>query len=352
MDAFFGFGGGFDFGAEGFAPTFDFGSDFEGFPGGMEGLFGGGEVGGMSGIGGQEPLIDPSQFMTSPEGPNPTAPPTAGGYGRIAPMMQGNPGVPDPMTDAIRNNMFPGEVPNDTMARIGAQPLGLARPPYPGAQPIPNPGNPTNYSLEDARTGNMDITKSPNYQELNNNSLRDSNPVYNDFHNKLNEIRENQQQPSSNINLSSLADSRDGRIEQIVAASKAAYPNNPALAKLTASQAILESRLLGNPSGLARNNNLFGIKGKGTAGTVNMRTREVYGGKSVYENAGFAKNSTLTDSFKQHRNLLERSRYKNVWNAKSLPEAAQAVRAAGYATDPRYPQKLINIYNKYLSSHF
>jgi flagellum-specific peptidoglycan hydrolase FlgJ len=142
-------------------------------------------------------------------------------------------------------------------------------------------------------------------------------------------------------------------IPNIVAQAKAAYPHNPVLAQLTATQAVLESGLNGHPSQLAsKYNNLFGIKGNGTNGSVNLPTHEYINGRTVRVNANFAHNNSIADSFTQHQKLLSNSRYKNVAAAKSFPEAAQAIKDAGYATDKNYPSLLQNTYNSVIAPHW
>ena len=131
------------------------------------------------------------------------------------------------------------------------------------------------------------------------------------------------------------------------------YADYPVVAKLAIAQAILESHLEGTPSGLAlRANNLFGIKGSGTDGSINMPTHEFENGQWIIVDAYFAKNLTIQDSIMQHRNLMLNgtsgcpNRYKPVLQAKSFEEAANQIRLCGYATDPSYTQKLIDIYNR------
>lgn len=142
------------------------------------------------------------------------------------------------------------------------------------------------------------------------------------------------------------------RISQIVSASKQTYGNSPQ-AQLAAAQAILESRLLGNPSSLAaKHNNLFGIKGSGTAGSATLNTKEYMNGRMISLPQQFAANKTLADSFAQHKSLMGKSRYKDVLGAQSFEEAARAVKQAGYATDPNYVRSLTNIYNSYLRDKF
>lgn len=151
------------------------------------------------------------------------------------------------------------------------------------------------------------------------------------------------------------------RIKQIVNAAKEIFPQNMVLAKLAAAQAVHESRLMSKPSNLAINyNNLFGIKGTGTAGSISLPTWENINGKDIKINANFARNKTLADSFKQYKNYLETSglkslgkqRYEKVLKASTFLEAATNIKLAGYATDPKYTINLISIYNKYLKDLF
>ena len=161
--------------------------------------------------------------------------------------------------------------------------------------------------------------------------------------------------PSSTGQISALSQNKDERIQQVVDAAKRTYPDQPHLAKLAAAQALLESGIASSrgPSGLARDhNNLFGIKGQGTAGSVNMRTREVYNGQSVSIRDGFAKNATVEDSFQQHKNLMNKPRYRSVVSSQSFEQAAHEVKRSGYATDPNYSRSLISVYNQHLARYF
>jgi flagellum-specific peptidoglycan hydrolase FlgJ len=119
------------------------------------------------------------------------------------------------------------------------------------------------------------------------------------------------------------------------------------VAYLTIVQAILESGLLWRVSNLAKRNNLFGIKGEGTAGTVDLKTTEVINGRAYKFKQKFAANTSLADSFIQHKKLLESSIYKDVLVSENFYEATEAVQAAGYATDPNYSKKLRVIYERY-----
>lgn len=126
------------------------------------------------------------------------------------------------------------------------------------------------------------------------------------------------------------------------------------LARLTAAQAILESRLLGIPSKLAKDyNNLFGIKGKGTntPESIIFKTKEQTSKGWIEIPQAFAWNKSLEDSLAQHKKLLNRPRYAPVLAAcylKSFDRAAKALVICGYATDSKYAEKLIGINRDYL----
>jgi flagellar protein FlgJ len=133
-----------------------------------------------------------------------------------------------------------------------------------------------------------------------------------------------------------------------------AYPDNPTMQQVAMTQAIHESGLMGHPSQLASQyNNLFGIKSSntnpGTAGSVDMQTQEVYGGTPQTVNAGFARNNSVADSFNQYKNLLNNHRYQSVLTAQTPAQAFQALQQSGYATDPRYANKLSNVYSHYVA---
>lgn len=116
-------------------------------------------------------------------------------------------------------------------------------------------------------------------------------------------------------------------------------------ASLTIAQAALESNW--GSSGLARQaNNLFGIKGTGPAGSVMMPTTEYRNGSPIRMNAPFRKYRSWAESIADHTRLLQNKRYAGVLR-RSGQEAAKAVAAAGYATDPSYASKLIGLMEKY-----
>jgi flagellum-specific peptidoglycan hydrolase FlgJ len=147
------------------------------------------------------------------------------------------------------------------------------------------------------------------------------------------------------LNTNALATDMKTRLHQIVDAAELVYGADSIMSKIAVAQAQQESGIVKGASGLARDaNNLFGIKGTGTAGSVNVKTHEYVKGKKIYIMADFAKNASITDSFVQHCTLMHKPLYKAVIAAKTFVEAAKALQNAGYATDPNYPKNLLAAY--------
>lgn len=122
-------------------------------------------------------------------------------------------------------------------------------------------------------------------------------------------------------------------------------------ASLTIAQACLESAD-GNSGLTQKANNLFGIKGTGPAGSVEMPTKEYVNGKWITVNARFRKYHNWAESIEDHSKLLlngttwNRNLYRGAVGVDGKT-AAVAVAKAGYATDPQYAQKLIAIMDRY-----
>lgn len=121
---------------------------------------------------------------------------------------------------------------------------------------------------------------------------------------------------------------------------------------LTIAQIILESSgtYPGHLSKLAYEcNNLFGMKGIGSAGSKTYKTSEqTKGGTVYYITAQFAKYSSQIDSIKAYGALLNSERYqKYVSKDATVKEWAHAVVKGGYATDVSYESKIMSIVEKY-----
>jgi LysM repeat protein len=119
------------------------------------------------------------------------------------------------------------------------------------------------------------------------------------------------------------------------------------LPSLIVGQAIHESNW--GRSGLAvKGLNLFGVKGSYEGRSIMMKTWEVYSGKSVYVDAYFRKYPSwyesildLVDLYKNGLSREKHNRYAAVLNERDHRKAAHAVANAGYATDPKYANKVI-----------
>lgn len=96
-------------------------------------------------------------------------------------------------------------------------------------------------------------------------------------------------------------------------------------------------------------NNLFGIKGTGTAGSVTSNTWEEYNGATFRIDAAFRAYRSPAESWNDHKNLLLTANryepYRDVMH--NSTQGAWALRRCGYATDSKYPLKLIDIIKRY-----
>jgi flagellum-specific peptidoglycan hydrolase FlgJ len=118
-------------------------------------------------------------------------------------------------------------------------------------------------------------------------------------------------------------------------------------ASVTLAQAILESGF--GKTAHRADNNLFGVKGHGNAGSVSLWTREYYGGRWHKVRDRFAAYKTLSDSVVAHGKLLSGSRiYTRAMKVADDPIAfAKMLQKCGYATDPHYASGLIALMKEY-----
>jgi len=126
----------------------------------------------------------------------------------------------------------------------------------------------------------------------------------------------------------------------------------PLFPSVKMAQAALETGW--GKSTIGNANNLFGIKATGehtpywTGDMVNASTQENYGSGNVTIQDNFRAYKTISDSIKDHSHLLlTLPRYEAVKTAKTPEEQLQAIKDGGYATDPNYVSKLLNIINDY-----
>lgn len=95
---------------------------------------------------------------------------------------------------------------------------------------------------------------------------------------------------------------------------------------------------------------LFGIKAtKSWHGKVySAKTNEVYAGIEQTISATFRAYDTVADSVRDYFKLLQGKRYKDALTAETVEDAIHIIVKGGYATDPRYAEKVINIYKQVL----
>ncbi len=131
---------------------------------------------------------------------------------------------------------------------------------------------------------------------------------------------------------------------------KAVCKGTPFFASVMIAQSVLESGN-GNSKLTKLGNNLFGIKALGgwKGSTLDMKTGEaVKGVCCVLERGDFRAYDSIEDSMRdRNKFLIDNPRYKRagVLDAKTPEEQCDALQKAGYATDPRYAQKLKDIIN-------
>lgn len=118
-------------------------------------------------------------------------------------------------------------------------------------------------------------------------------------------------------------------------------------ASLTLAQAALESGWARSPIG---GFNVFGIKGKGPAGTVNVKTKEFYSGKYVSTKDNFAKYNNFYEAVMEHGKLFHNRYFKK--HTESYAQHKNIIRfvdemAGTYATDPNYAKKVKKMMNDY-----
>lgn len=133
---------------------------------------------------------------------------------------------------------------------------------------------------------------------------------------------------------------------------RTAYENTGMSAALQTAQAILETgwgqsvpvdKYTGQIS-----NNLFGIKGSGPKGSVTSNTWEVYNGVTYRVDAEFRAYENVNQSWADHKEFLKKDRYAGFRDVMfDYEQGAWALRRAGYATDPQYPIKLMNLIDQY-----
>lgn len=118
-------------------------------------------------------------------------------------------------------------------------------------------------------------------------------------------------------------------------------------AEITMAQAVLESNWGKSALG---GTNLFGIKGRGSAGSGTYRTKEFLNGRWTTVNAEFAHYGSIAEGIEAHGKLFRGKRYQKAMSQyrKDHDPRAFARNIQGiYATDPTYAKQVISIVDRY-----
>lgn len=124
------------------------------------------------------------------------------------------------------------------------------------------------------------------------------------------------------------------------------------LVSISLAQAILESNW-GTSQLSSQYNNLYGVKATGNVPSVNLSTQEFVNGEFITITGCFRVYDSWSESVESHALLLvngtdwNHNQYKDVLDSDNYVAAAKGLQADGYATDPTYTSKIIEIIKKY-----
>lgn len=141
-------------------------------------------------------------------------------------------------------------------------------------------------------------------------------------------------------------------IQLILPVSQTMYEIYGIRPSVSIAQAILESDW-GESELAAKYNNLYGRKTSDINNAVLMETSEFTDGEWVIISDYFKVYPDVTESIEDHAKLMVEGTdwnpelYHPVIEAQTYQEASQALQQSGYATDPDYPQKLVEIIERY-----
>ena len=141
-------------------------------------------------------------------------------------------------------------------------------------------------------------------------------------------------------------------IDRIVPHAKELQKSYGVLPSIIIGQAILESNW-GQSTLASKYNNLFGVKAYGDQKKINLETKEYINEIWVTIQGDFKVYDTWEESMDDHTKLFVNGvtwnprLYESVLLASNYYEAAQALQVAGYATDPTYAEKVINVIETY-----
>ena len=159
--------------------------------------------------------------------------------------------------------------------------------------------------------------------------------------------------PSPSASASAAASAAPGTaaqqafINQVAPGAVAAQRTYGVPAAVTIAQAIDESGW-GQSTLATMDNNLFGIKGTGSAGSDALPTQEFQNGQWVTITAQFRKYDDIAESINDHGQLLASSGYYTAaMAARNAPNTFAQALTGVYATDPNYGTNLISLMRRY-----
>ena len=148
------------------------------------------------------------------------------------------------------------------------------------------------------------------------------------------------------------AQSHQQFIERLVPHAQELQDGYGVLPSIILGQAILESNW-GKSTLASKYNNLFGIKAYGDQKKVSLETKEFVNEEWINIQGDFKVYDSWEQSMDDHTQLFVQgvdwnpALYEKVITATNYQEAAQALQDAGYATDPGYAQKIIQVIETY-----
>jgi flagellum-specific peptidoglycan hydrolase FlgJ len=154
-------------------------------------------------------------------------------------------------------------------------------------------------------------------------------------------------QPVAGTGQASDSSAQQAFIDAVAPGAVAAQSRYGVPAAVTIAQAIEESGW-GQSSLATQDNNLFGIKGSGPAGSDAQPTQEYLNGGWVDTTAGFAVYRNVAESITDHGRLLATSGYyTRAMAVRHSPNAFADALTGVYATDPGYGSKIIGLMRQY-----
>lgn len=135
-------------------------------------------------------------------------------------------------------------------------------------------------------------------------------------------------------------------IDEIVLEAQALQQQTNLFASITIAQAILESDW-GRSDLAVDSHNLFGIKGSFNDQSSTLPTDEFENGERITIEASFKKYDTIQESMVDHIDFLKGGTYDAIKTSTDYKEAAYALQNGGYATDPHYAEKLIELIEQF-----